>query len=294
MLYTKPKKKHIIEAFNDHKVDYSIDDRERSRDSWANGLKTVTAHHTAGRNSLNYLATAWNLPGANCVIQHGQYNGQSRDGHAVILAFGSAWHSGQGGPWRGVAGKDSLHMVSWGIEIESLGTKKDMTLAQIETVGRMLAAFNDLGVPLGNINRHADWTDGTDPVGGYPLPTRGRKIDTRKEWYPTKFWVEQAKKFIARDRTGITGPAAVPKRGDLWDGTVPFYDIVFASFQHGDADTATYRLACRLRDLGHFTGSPVQGQQTYPTRAVAAWQRSRGYKPTGNWGPKAQKLLFGK
>lgn len=194
-------------AFHDHGVRFKEAKGATSRfrgnkasSPWSNGLRAVTLHHTAGKNSLGYLMNSGNTsktgyPFANSLVMHGRYNGEKNDGLAIIMSWGAAWHSGTGGPWSGVAGKDSLHLVSHGIEIESLGTREDMTDLQLENVGRMLAAFVELGVPLKNIHRHADWTDGTGPLNAYPLPTNGRKIDTNKKWYPTRLWVDLAEQY---------------------------------------------------------------------------------------------------
>jgi hypothetical protein len=279
MGFPKPTAGQLRAAFNDHKVSFSVHPKERARDQWANGLRAATIHHTAGRNSVNLLATMYSLPGANCVIQNGRYNGRDNDGKAIILAWGSAWHSGAGGPWKGVAGKDSLHLVSWGVEIESLGTTDDISDKQIENVGRMLAALVDLGMPRDNIHRHEDWTDGSDPVGGYPLPTNGRKIDTNRKWYPTDLWVAQAREY------------AQPQ--GAWDGVVPDISAVYKAEDEQIANPASWRLAVRLRDLGFFNGDVApRGEQGYPVRAVANWQKSIGAKPTGKYGPKAHERIF--
>ena len=292
-VYPSPSISKIEEAFSDHGVKYVVHHKERSRDHWPSGLRSVTVHHTAGKNSADYLASSWSLPGANCVINNGAYNGSAVDGRAVILAWGSAFHSGDGGPWPGVAARNNLHLVSWGIEIESLGTKKDITPKQVETVGRMIAAFVDLGMPLNNVVRHADWTDGTGPLGNHPLSTNGRKIDTRKDLgYTTDFWTKNAEKYLVVDRTGVTNPAK-PKPGSKWDGSVPYLDIIMASQDGNTRNKATWRLACRLADLGFFAGTPVDGQQAYPQRAIANWQKSKGYKATGLYGPVAHQKLFG-
>lgn len=281
MAYPKPKPSDLKTAFNDHRVNWTAHRKiSNGRGPWANGLRAATVHHTAGKNSADYLATAWSLPGANCVITNGKYN--PTDGQAIILSWGDCWHSGDGGPWNGIAGRNSLHLVSWGIEIESLGTKKDITGAQVETVGRMLAALVDLGMPRGNIHRHADWTDGTGPVGGYPLPTTGRKIDTNKSLgYTTSYWVDACKKY----------------QGGYWDGTVPSYDGCWNAWLDPDlANPQAWRLACRLADLGYYTGTPApKGSQRYPLKAVINYQESKGYQvpEPGQYGEKLHKQLFG-
>lgn len=278
--FPNPTPAELRAAFNDHKVPWVAHRKcNNGRNAWTSGLRAATVHHTAGKNSADYLA-AFNWGGANCVIQNGPYNGAANDGKAIILCWGSAWHSGAGGPWRGVAAKDSLHLVSWGIEIESLGTREDMTDKQIETVGKMLAALVDLGMPAGNIHRHADWTDGTGPVEGASSATRGRKMDTNKRWYPTSFWTKAAERHKL-ERAG-------------WDGVTPPIENIVLAQDQGIANLASWRLAWRLHDLGFFRGEPApKYQQGYPTNAVKKWQESIGAQPTGRWGPKAQERVFG-
>jgi hypothetical protein len=221
------------------------------------------------------------------VVNNGKYNGAANDGRIVILSYGDCWHSGDGGPWSGVAGKNSLHLVSWGIEIESLGTVKDITAAQKESVGRMLAALVSLGMPRSNIHRHADWTDGTGPVGGYPLPTRGRKIDTNKSLgYTTDLWVDECKKY----QGGSSG-------GQYWDGVVPSYDGCIVAWEFLTlANPQAWRIACRLADLGYYSGKPQpKGVQSYPVKAVDKLQREKGWSVPvpGQYGPNLHSYLFG-
>jgi len=77
-----------------------------------------------------------------------------------------------------------------------------------------------------------------------------------------------------------------------WDGVVPLYDNVMTAQDQGIANTASWRLASRLADLGFFSGTPVRGSQGYPVRSVAAWQRHKGYEDTGRYGPKGHELIF--
>lgn len=278
--WATPSRTQIHDAFRDHNVNF-IEHPHCSpgRSPWVHGLRAVTMHHTAGKNSADYLATHWNLPGANACIANGRYNGHARDGLAVILSWGDCWHTGQGGPWPGVAGRDSLHLTSWGNEVESVGTMRDITDPQIETGGRILAAFWDLAGIREHTHRHADWTDGTGPVPGGPLPTVGRKIDTRADkGYTTGFWLAQGDKYVHRA---------------LWDGVVPSLEAI-ATAQATDAPSpAAWRLACRLADLGHYVGVVrPRGEQRYPGRAVKAWQSSIGAQPTGRYGPRAHAAIF--
>ena len=79
-----------------------------------------------------------------------------------------------------------------------------------------------------------------------------------------------------------------------WDDRVPSYDGIMNAMADPDlANPAAYRLACRLADLGFFEGKPVEGEQGYPRKAIAAVQKARGFKVTGEYGPKMHKYLFG-
>lgn len=83
---------------------------------------------------------------------------------------------------------------------------------------------------------------------------------------------------------------------DLWDGKVPEYNNVVKAMNDPELNNiAAYRLACRLHDLGFFKGEPVKYEQGYPWKAVAAWQKSKGYnvRPEGTYGRKAHEKIFG-
>lgn len=274
--YPSPSKAKLVEAFDKFGVKWRQEKNcSPGRSQWSNGLRAATVHHTAGKNSSAYLSS-FTYGGANCCITNGNYN--DSDGIAIIISWGDCWHSGDGGPWSGVAGRNSLHLTSWGIEIESLGTKKDITPKQIETVGRMLAALEWLGMPHKNIHRHEDWTDGSPPVGGYPLPTNGRKCDTNAALgYTTKFWKDAASKY---------------SRQGVWDGVIPSQSNVKAG-----VPKALWRLQCRLFDLGYRKDKPVKPEDgpKYPEKSLTKFQRVNDVKTVnlGNFGDKTQGKLFG-
>lgn len=174
MAYVKPTRSGLLKAFDAHGLRYIADPVVAGAEGrpWIDGIRAVVCHHTAGKDSHALLLNrGGRYPTVNALIQ--------RDGTARILSTLSVWGSGEGGPWPGVAAKDSLHLVGWQIEVEDMGLVKSFTPEQMESLGRMTAALVSLGVPLTNVINHRDWTDGTGPVGGYPLPTRGRKVDTR-------------------------------------------------------------------------------------------------------------------
>jgi hypothetical protein len=175
MAFPNPTKAQILAAFKAHGVNYKVEPvlaSQEGRLSWGNGLRALVDHHTAGTNSMSYLMNkGGTYPYVNSLI--------SRDGVVHVLCAYSCWGTGNGGPWSGVAAKDSLHLVAWSTEVEDLGQGKTFTNAQMVSLGKQNAALISLGVPAKNEINHRDWTDGTGGVGGYPLPTRGRKIDTR-------------------------------------------------------------------------------------------------------------------
>lgn len=266
-------------AFNDHRVNFATDPRtSNGRSRWSQGLRGVAMHHTAGKNSLGHVFST-NLPAYNSLIQNGNYNGRANDGRMVICSWGDAWHTGQGGPWSGIASRDSGHLTLWGMSLESLGTRNDVTDAMLTTAQRALAALVDLGVPVSNIIRHADWTNATAGVTG-PAQRPGRKIDTNQQWFPTSRWRD-----LARNATRH------------WDGHVPPFDNIMRSSEAvspEDRTAASWRVACRLADMGFFSGTPQpRDVQGYPRNAVRNWQRSINTKDTGNWGPNAHRRIFG-
>lgn len=78
----------------------------------------------------------------------------------------------------------------------------------------------------------------------------------------------------------------------LWDGVLPSYDNIIYSQDNNVANSAAWRLASRLADLGFFKGTPVNGAQKYPLNAVKAWQQSIGATATGKFGPVAYDRIF--
>lgn len=102
----------------------------------------VVLHHTAGVNSLHWLASGGDhppVPGANALI--------SRDGVVHVLSCRQTYHGGEGSiSW--VPGRN-INPYSWGIEVESLGRVRDFTSAQIKSIGLLtsgLLAAGGLGV----------------------------------------------------------------------------------------------------------------------------------------------------
>lgn len=67
--------------------------------------------------------------------------------------------------------------------------------------------------------------------------------------------------------------------GNIWDGNVPFYDILVNAIKAGSANKATWRLACRLKELGFYDGTvQPEGKQGYPKNAIRAMQDYMGWE----------------
>lgn len=65
----------------------------------------------------------------------------------------------------------------------------------------------------------------------------------------------------------------------VWDGAVPFYDVLVNAAKTGAANKATWRLACRLKELGFYEGNVLpEGKQAYPKNAVRAMQDYMGWQ----------------
>jgi hypothetical protein len=80
----------------------------------------------------------------------------------------------------------------------------------------------------------------------------------------------------------------------LWDGHVPDPALVRRAHDLGAASTGTWRVACRLGDLGLYVGTPQpKGVQRYPVKAVEAFQLARKIPATGNYTDRTHRALFG-
>lgn len=67
--------------------------------------------------------------------------------------------------------------------------------------------------------------------------------------------------------------------GGIWDGYVPFYDVLEDAFRSGAANKATWRLACRLKELGFYDGTvQPEGKQAYPKNAIRKMQDYMGWE----------------
>ena len=266
------------------------------------GLTGAVVHHTAtasatgsqGCPSLYWAVTAYDKPVCNLIVGRGP-------GDTYLLSSGSAYHCGDGGPVPalGVPSRGFLGQTRFfGIEIDDPGVKaSSLTAYQIENVGRTLAALADLcdwdlDIAVGTHKCYTDGCHGWNPKG--PSPCLGRKNDTidgpwrsypgssNPEPYNAPWWREQAKSWAQKPQT--------------WDGTVPSLAVVQKADAEGLRNKATWRVACRLFDLGFMQARPREaGAQKYPAAAVIRFQKAQGWKdPHGNFSANTQRRMFGK
>lgn len=307
-----PTPSQVLAALRDHGVDVQTykgwDTKGRpwttpEDPSGPGGLRGIIMHHTATASasiknpapSLDWCANAYSKPACNMLVG-------KTPGHTYLLAAGSVWHSGDGGPWPAIGINQAAnigHYRIFGVEIDDPGVKVGtITDYQIEQAARIGAALADLcGWPdLSRVITHGAWTDGSygvNPKG--PSPWVGRKNDTiAGPWgdypgakvardYNPVFWREEVAKYV--------------KKQETWDGGVPHRLVCEKAFEDKTiANGATWRLACRLYDLG-FRKKPsaARGKQTYPTQAVAAFQKAQGLvHKDGRPTPATWRRLFGK
>lgn len=265
------------------------------------GLTGAVVHHTAtasatgskGAPSLYWAVTAYDRPVCNILVGRGP-------GDSYLLSAGSAYHCGDGGPVpalgvpsRGFFGQSRF----LGIEIDDPGkTASSLTPYQIENTGRILAAYAtlcgwDVDEAVGTHKCYTDGCHGWNPKG--PSPCLGRKNDTidgpwraypgdpNPEPYNAPWWREQAKMWMESPVT--------------WDGTVPTLKSVQRAEKDRGANRATWRLACRLFDLG-FKGSPASpvGKQRYPEASMVRFRRQHDMDSTSDYDQATHRRIFGK
>lgn len=308
-----PTPSQVLAALRDHGVDVQTYNGWDSKGRpWSTpedpnglgGLRGIVLHHTATASasltnpapSLDWCANAFSKPAANMLVG-------KKPGYTYLLSAGSCWHPGDGGPFPAIGinrSGNTGHFRLFGVEIDDPGLKfGSLTDYQIEQAARIAAAMSDLaGWPDdgSRIITHQAWTDGSygvNPNG--PSPFLGRKGDTlHKAWaefpgatvaenYNPIFWREHAAKYV--------------KRQETWDGGVPHRSICEKAFaDKGIANGATWRLACRLYDLG-FKDRPsaARGKQVYPTSAVKKFQKDQDLvHQDGRPTPAVWRRLFGK
>lgn len=148
----------------------------------------VMVHGTAGGDSLAGLASgAYGdhrpVPGAHFLV--------SRDGTVHVLTHRKAYHAGRGGPLRGVAA-GMMNGYAWGIEFETWQRVQDLTPAQIESGGKLIAGLlREMGAGLDRIIQHKEWAPKNKPH------------DTL---YSTAWWKDQVSPFMSK----VTVPVKTP------------------------------------------------------------------------------------
>lgn len=267
------------------------------------GLTGGVIHHTANPgasseryNDILYWAThAYDKPVCNMLI------GKNK---STLLASGSAYHCGLGGPvpalgipQHGYYGQTRL----FGIEIDDPGVKiGTINDYQIDNTVKTMAALADLcGWDVDkSILTHGCYTGGchgANPNG--PSPSLGRKNDTleaggqfgvytqstKAEPYNAPWWREQIKS------NGKT---------NMWDGTIPLKSAAARAATEGLKNKAAWRCACRLYDIGMRAAEPKGlGEQQYPIKTMQKFQRSIGLsadKADGMPNKTTWVKLFGK
>ncbi len=82
---------------------------------------------------------------------------------------------------------------------------------------------------------------------------------------------------------------------DLWDQVDPYYDILADAEKSGEKNRATFRLACRLAELGFYEGKPLpEGKQGFPSNAIKKMQDYMGWERTDRYMPKTHRAIFKK
>jgi len=306
-----PSPSQILAALRDYGVDvqaYSGWDtvgRPWKGPDGSPGLMGAVVHHTStasatgssGCPSLWWALNAYELPVCNLLVGRGP-------GDTYLLSAGSCYHCGDGvtpswlGSQRGFYGQSRL----FGIEIDDPGVRaSSFTPYQIENVSRTLAALSDLcGWEPRALGTHKCYTDGCHGWQDKANPTvsqggtRGRKNDTIdgpwSEWpgdsnpepYNAPWWRQNVEAYA--------------KGKALWDGTVPSQAAVKRADENGLCNKASWRVACRLFDLGYMQRQPKSvGKQGYPAAAVIRFQNAQGWSNAhGNFSPNTQKRMFGK
>jgi hypothetical protein len=80
---------------------------------------------------------------------------------------------------------------------------------------------------------------------------------------------------------------------NLWDGVDPYYDVLADAEKSGAKNRATYRLACRLAELGFYEGKPLpEGKQAFPSMALKKMQDYMGWQRTDRYLPKNHRAIF--
>jgi len=289
----QPTPQDIQKALIEHGVDAKFyKDWDKKGRAWSNGMQACVVHHTStasaregnGAPSLYWAVTAY----APMAVAN-QLVGKDKSTNWYISA-GATYHSGDGGPWSavGVGVGNVLHWRAWGIEIDDPGRGKTINSYQVEQVARTLAALWDLNEwpeDGSRIITHGDWTDSGPHLGEKNYgPFRYRKNDTLRQYYDQNFWRAEARKYRIKNKQ--------------WDETIPSRAAADRAIAAGSANKATWRVACRMYDLGVLRYVPEKlGVQKFPERDLKKYQRSLNLPRelrTGKPNAETWIALFGK
>lgn len=81
------------------------------------------------------------------------------------------------------------------------------------------------------------------------------------------------------DGMDFTIPILTDGRAGVWDGVSPYFDVLADAIAAGQANKATWRLACRLKELGFYEGTVMpEGKQGYPKNAIRKMQDYMGWE----------------
>lgn len=283
----------IKQAFIDHGVKFkemkNCTTIGRPWDS-ANPLVGHVHHHTStpsatgntGAPTLEWILTAFNKPAANALV--------GRDGVVYICSWGSCWHSGLGGPWksRGLGEGNVGHLRLWGTEIDDPGESNTITAAQIESVGRMDAAFLALcGWDKYALINHADWTDAgqwlKNPQGVADGPAgkyEGRKNDTLRKYYSADFWRANAVKYALKKPTPAPAPKPTPTPAPKpTPAPAPkgASKVSVKAVQKGKKNQQVVTVQNALKAAGLYKGVVDGSFGPSTVAAYSAWQKNLGY-----------------
>ena len=94
------------------------------------------------------------------------------------------------------------------------------------------------------------------------------------------------------DATEFDIPILVNSQPGVWDGNVPFFDTLSDAIALNAPNTATWRLACRLKELGFYEGQVLpEGKQTYPKNAIRKMQDYMGWDRT-EYNEKIHRVIW--
>ena len=216
--------------------------------------------------------------GAKFVNRHPDFDSPAsqfflrRCGQLDINGFTQCYHAGKGDfkgtEWSGhnipVDGGNGYLM---GIEIASKGKKNDFTEAQWETLAKLAVCLKDL----------YGWKD----TGTYYFPRH-------KDWAGARKNDIQASNMFVQNKFAEYGST------EMWDGKTPEYlHLVSVQADPDTPYTAAWRITTRLNDLGFGKSTPVNGEQSWPTKNYGLWCEANSVDPDAVYSPEAHSAIFG-